>query len=164
MFSKKENIVVDVEEWWREVNSTDDPFTLPRDEKGPGLSRLCDWCLWMNACWGPDAVPGERGAQKVILEEVPPSERRDTIEEYLRQYKEASDRERVAKEEKAFTREILVGTDSGQYGGMTLKWGNPSTYETLDAKAAEHALTAAGIPVPKIERSRDARIDVKKLK
>jgi len=157
-------IVTDIEEWWREVNSTDDPFTLPRDEKGPGLSKICDWCPWLNACWGPDAVAGEKGVQRVLLEEVPPSARRDEVEEFLRKYKEAADREREAGEEKKFAREVLVGAESGIYGSMVLKWGHSSTYEQLDAKAAEATLTAAGLPVPKVERSRDARIDVKRTK
>jgi PD-(D/E)XK nuclease superfamily len=158
------HIVTDMEEWWREVTSTDDPFTLPRDEKGPGLSKMCDWCEWMSACWGPDATPGQKGVQKVVLDEVPPSQRRDEVEEFLRKYKEASDREKEALEEKKFAREVLVGAESGVYGSMILKWGNPSTYEQLDSGAAEAALTAAGLPVPKIERSRDARIDVKRAK
>jgi hypothetical protein len=156
------DIVTDIEAWWREVNSVADPFDLPRDEKGPGLSKACDWCEWLTGCWGPDAVMGEKGAQKNILEEVPPSQRRDEIEEYLRKYKEASDAERAAKEEKAFAREVLAGAAPGRYGSMILSWGQPSVYEQLDAKAAEEALVAAGLPVPKVERYRDARIDVKR--
>lgn len=157
-------IVTDIEQWWREVNSTTDPFDLPRDNKGPGLDKQCDWCPWLSACWGPDAVAGVKGVQSVVLDEVPPSERRDEVENYLRQYREAAERENLAKADKAFAREVLVGTPNGQYGSMILRWGNPSTYEQLDGKAAEAALVAAGLPVPKIERSRDATISVKKAK
>jgi hypothetical protein len=157
-------VVTDIEQWWREVNAATDPFGLPRDEKGPGLSRTCDWCMFLNACWGADAVPGNKGAQRSILDEIPPSERRDEVENYLRQYRDATEREKAAKADKAFAREVLVGADSGVYGSMSLKWGAPGTYEQLDGEAAERALVAAGLPIPKVERSRDARIDVRKTK
>ena len=156
------HIVDDIEGWWREVNATDDPFTLPRDEHGPGLSKICDWCEFLTACWGPDAVAGAKGVQKIILDETLPEERVIEIEAMLQKYKDSADKEKTAQAEKKFAREVLTGADSGTYGSMVLRWGNPSIYEQLDSGAAERALTAAGLPVPKVERSRDATINVKK--
>lgn len=153
-------IVADIENWWLEVNSATDPMDLPRDEKGPGISNVCSWCPWMNACWGPDAKPGEVGAQKVVVHEA--SDKTAAVEATLVDYLAASAAEKDALEAKKFARSVLTGAESGKYGSHILIWGKDSTFEVVDGKAAEAALTAAGLPVPKIERTKQGAISVKR--
>lgn len=44
------------------VALAEDPDYAPRDERGPGLSWVCDSCPFLRRCWGPEAVPGEKRA------------------------------------------------------------------------------------------------------
>jgi hypothetical protein len=155
-------IVMDIEQWWLEVNSATDPMDLPRDEKGPGISRQCDWCPWLNLCWGPDAKPGEIGPQKVIVHEA--SDENAEVERWLREYHAASKAEKEATENKKMARAVLADAPAGQYGSFVLGWSPDGSYETLDADAAEKALTAAGLPVPKVTRTRQGAIRVKPSK
>jgi hypothetical protein len=134
---------------------------LPRDERGPGLSRTCDWCEWLTACWGPDAVPGGKGIQANVLAEVPDAERAAEIERMLKLYHSANIEERRAKEDKNYAREVLSQVPSGEYGEMVLKWSSGSTTTTFDVEAAKKALTGAGIPLPTMSRVNAPRITVK---
>jgi hypothetical protein len=43
------------------------PGFAPREERGPGLSVVCDGCPFLARCWGPDARPGVTGAQKTAV-------------------------------------------------------------------------------------------------
>jgi hypothetical protein len=153
-------VVFDIEQWWREVALSKDPMSLPRDERGPGISKTCDWCSWLKTCWGESAKPGEVGAQNVVIHEA--SDRTTEVEKRLAEYTAAAQAEKDAVEAKKYARAVLVGTESGQYGSFTLTWGNDTSFEVLDAEAAEKALTAAGLPVPKVARARQGAIGVKR--
>jgi hypothetical protein len=154
-------VVEDIEAWWIEVNSVEDPMRLPRDERGPGLSRTCDWCPWLKACWGEGAVPGGTGVQKQVLEEFPDDERTHEIERYLMEYADANRAEREAKDRKAFAREVLSGTDEGVYGSMVLKRTRETVTDTLDVNAAKEVLVAHGLPVPMTQRVNTSRLMIK---
>lgn len=117
-------------------------------------------CPWLKACWGPEAVPGTSGVQKVILHEAT-----DSTAEVVRQleaYADASRMENDVKDRKKFARDVLLGAEPGRYGKYVLSWTPASTYETLDSAAAERILADAGIPVPKTTRDRSAMIHVKR--
>jgi len=153
-------IVDDIELWWTEVNAAKDPMDLPRDERGPGISKTCDWCPWLKLCWGEDAKPGETGAQSIIVHEA--SEATEVIEASLIGYTAAALAEKEALEAKKYHRSVLSGVENGRYGAYILAWGKDGTYEVLDADSAEAALAAAGLPIPKIVRSKQGAIRVKR--
>lgn len=44
-----------------------DPDMAPRDERGPGLSIVCNRCPWLRRCWGDEAEPGVVGAQASLV-------------------------------------------------------------------------------------------------
>lgn len=154
-------VVEEIEAWWIEVNSTDDPMDLPRDERGPGLSRTCDWCPWLKACWGEGAVPGGTGIQARVLEEFPDDERTHEVERVLLDYIEAHRAEKAAKEAKAYAREVLSATDEGVYGSMVLKRTRETVTEVLDVDAAKDVLLSNGLPLPMTERINTSRLMVK---
>lgn len=154
-------ILEQIENWWLEVNSVQDPTVLPRDETGPGLSRICDWCPWLKACWGETAAAGETGVQSRALEVMPDDERTQEVERLLHTYWEAAQVERDAKDRKTFARETLLTTTPGVYGDMILGWMSQSSYTVIDTEAAAAALTAAALPVPRVERFRQPTIKVR---
>ena len=116
------------------------PDAAPRDERGPGLSLICDGCPWLRACWGPDARRGEVGAQRVLVQDDA------AAEEALGFYDEARARERAAAEDKEFARAMLADRPPGVYGPWELGWTRPG--RTADKDAAVTLLADAGIDVP----------------
>lgn len=117
-----------------------DPESAPRDERGPGLSVVCDGCPWLRQCWGADATPGEIGAQASLV-------RDDAgVAEALRLYDEARAREKEAASDKEFARAMFSSYDPGAYGEFSFSWASGS--ETADKDAALALLEQAGIPVP----------------
>lgn len=108
--------------WWAEVTETVDELggvdTLPRDERGPGLSWACDDCAWLKQCWGPDARPGVVGGQQLLAVED------DAVASALQLLAEASERytaagraQRDADRDRDFAAAILAGTPEGTYTG-----------------------------------------------
>jgi PD-(D/E)XK nuclease superfamily protein len=122
------------------------PEKAPRDERGPGLSFVCDGCPWLRRCWGEDAEPGQIGAQAVLA--------RDDVgvEQALTLYDDARVRAAEAKAEMEFARAMLHQARPGTYGGYQLSWSTPRS--TADTAAAVTMLTSAGIPVPTKSTSR----------
>lgn len=130
----------------------EDPEAAPRDERGPGLSYVCDGCAWLRRCWGEDARPGEVGAQKTVLHE------HGGVEEALRLYDDARARRDAAKEEMEFARAMFGDYDTGQYGEYS--FGYASEGSSPDKDAALRVLEDAGIPVP--TKSSKGRLIVRK--
>lgn len=136
-----------------------DPDTAPRDEAGPGQSVVCDSCPWLRRCWGEFARPGRTGPQGQLARTD------DQVEAALAAYHREVQRESDAKRAKERYRAIFLhGPDgdgserpAGTYGSMRFHRG--TTTEKLDVKAAEAALEAAGLPVPK--RSEVGRLYVR---
>ena len=107
-------------QWWAEVCLAENAEQLPRDERGPGLSYLCDHCPWMHQCWGAAAVRGTAGAQALpatTLEgDITP------IIEACTQWVAATETEGAAKKQKEFLRQVLQQVPDGEYGDFALKW------------------------------------------
>lgn len=122
------------------------PDAAPRDERGPGLSVICDSCPWLRACWGGDARPGEVGAQKILARD------HGGVERALRLYDEARAREKEAASDKEFARAMFSDYQTGRYGEFEFGWS--SAGDAADKDAAVALLAQAGIPVP---RKRTAR-------
>ena len=122
------------------------PDAAPRDERGPGLSIICDQCPWLRQCWGQDATPGMIGAQRVLCHD------NAAVEQAIAGYKDAAQREREAKSEKEFYRAMFSGFEAGAYGEWEFGWSSAGRTEDKDAAVA--LLAEAGIPLPKRETVR----------
>lgn len=118
------------------------PDEAPRDGHGPGLSMACDHCHWLTRCYGPDAVPGEKGAQ-AYLAATPAG-----VEQALALYGQAAATASEAERDKEFAKLVLAKTPPGVYGAWELGRGTPgSTLDTDQIKTDyEEEL---GRPVPK---------------
>lgn len=153
------SVVEEIREWWLEVNSAVDPMDLPRDERGPGLSFMCDTCPWLRACWGAAAGPGDSSVVASVIHDA--SDKNAEIERHLAIYNEAAKLEKQAKEDKAYAREVLAAAEAGQYGSYLLKWKQASSYTVVDIDACERLLSENGLPVPRTERVVRPAIDVR---
>lgn len=123
----------------------EDPDRAPREGRGPGLSFACDRCPWLRRCWGPDAIPGEKGAQRSQSATI------EGIAEALDVYARAAELSGPAEKDKEFAKLVLAGVPSGTYGGWVLKRGKPG--EMTDHAEAERLLAERGIPVPKKKKA-----------
>lgn len=131
-----------------------EPDAAPRDERGPGLSFVCDGCPWLRTCWGEDAEPGVVGAQRILARD------HDGVARALALYDEARAREKVAHDDKEFARAMFGDYEPGQYGDFSFSWSSAS--ETDDRDAALGLLAQAGIPVPRKRGNR--RLIVRRAK
>jgi hypothetical protein len=132
-----ETVLTEMRSWLNEVYDYADmgPETAPRDERGPGLSIVCDGCPFRTGCWP--------NAQATVLDEAGEA----GIEPMLALYDEAATREKDAKKDKDFARAALDGLAPNTYGHYKLSWR--STGERIDTKAVEKILTDNGFPVPR---------------
>lgn len=123
-----------------------EPESAPRDERGPGLSIICDSCPWLRECWGPDAAPGEIGAQRILARD------HDGVARALALYDEARAREKEAGSDKEFAKAMFSGYEPGNYGDWTFTWSRAG--EGNDTEAALALLAQAGVEIPKKRGSR----------
>src|SRR5262245_62954054 len=143
----------DVEQWLTEAAAH--PEVVDRDERGPGMSFLCDRCPFVGPCWNyePDTEP-TIAPQSVVAGEI-------GIAMALANYVAARDTADKAGADKAFWRATLDGSPAGDYDGWRLKWkGTGDDTPILDGKAAQAALEEAGIEVPMKMRKGSRSIDV----
>lgn len=128
--------------------ATLDPEMVAREERGPGLSWICDHCPWVSACW-----PG--GDQTVLAREGGVQ----AVADALARYDAARAVAKEAKAEQDFAAAILRDTDAGEYGGFRLKWSKGRT--GMNQAEAKALLAAAGLEVP-LSTSRPS-IDVSRI-
>ena len=127
------DVAAEALDWYAWVAATD-PTLVPRDERGPGLSVICDGCPFRSACW-PD------GPATIINEGGPAA-----IADMLGLYRDAADRIAAAKKDQEFARAALDGLQPGDYGTYALRWRKGRT--TMDQKAARAELEAHDLPIP----------------
>ncbi len=121
-----------------------DPDTAPREERGPGLSVVCDGCPFLNSCFGADAVPGQTGPQTQLL-----GAEAGSVEDVLALYSNSSGTAKRADDDKRFARAILNDTAPGVYGPYKLGWGRGRPPKPVpDADAMERRLLELGEVVP----------------
>lgn len=123
-----------------------DPEAAPRDERGPGLSYVCDSCPWLKACWGEDAEPGTVGAQRILAQD------HGGVERALALYDAARAREKEAASEKEFAKAMFSDYEPGNYGTFSFAWSSGG--DSPDKDAAVELLASAGIPVPRRRTTR----------
>lgn len=126
------------------------PDHAPREQRGPGLSWVCDGCPWLQRCWGPRATPGRAGPQGVEARSDP------EVEHALAEYARTASMVTRLNDRKKYLRSVIEGEDEtgtprrpGTYGAWTWRHGKPGT-KTDQAEAVKR-LEAAGIPVPEVE-------------
>lgn len=122
------------------VQYADDPEEAPRDERGPGLSIICNGCPFLRRCWGPDAVPEHIGPQARLVRNDP-----DAIAA-MAEYDDARQRESDGKRDKAFAAAKLSRTKFGQYGPW--KYNRNRDGEQLDQKGAATLIRSLGHEPP----------------
>jgi hypothetical protein len=114
------------------------PAMASRDERGPGLSWVCDGCAWLKQCWGEGAEPGQVGGQNILIQEGAYQ-----VEAVLEMYDAARARVKEGTEDKEFARALLVGQPAGDYGAFTLGWGRSSRGGSIDKAKAWDALAGS---------------------
>lgn len=119
----------------------EDPEAAPREERGPGLSIICDGCPWLRTCWGEGAEAGVVGAQKILAHD------NAGVAKALELYDDARAREKEATADKEFARAMFSERDPGAYGGYQFGWSAGSK-TTDDKDAAVRLLAEVGIPIP----------------
>jgi hypothetical protein len=119
------------------------PENVPRDGHGPEVSAICDWCPFLDACWGPALLgPDARARQSLHLRDDVDVEH--ALSEYDRGRALASDGEAIKKRERKF----LDGAPAGVYGGFALSWSGGKPKLVPDKDAAVNVLENMGVPVP----------------
>ncbi|MFD7338484.1 hypothetical protein ACFV98_21115 [Streptomyces violascens] len=127
--------------WWVDrVLEADSPEELRRDHDGPGLSRICDNCPFVDACW-PRVAP-DRPAQTILVHDD--AERAKALDDYVR----AHERYRESKRVKALARAMLDDSPEGNYGANHLGWGGQNDREETDVQAMVEAFEDADLVVP----------------
>lgn len=135
---------------WYEEATAQPPSQTPRDERGPGLSWVCDACPWRSSCW-----EGYDPPQQALV-----AEGQVSVGEALSGLWQAGQAEAQGKKDKAFYRAILDGQPTGLYGQWELKRTRDTPPKlVLDAPAAEQALRQLGVQPPmKVDNGRKGYI------
>lgn len=137
------------------------PRLAPREERGPGLSPVCDSCPWLRSCWGPTAVPGLPGGQSALARRGHVVDAQK-VAAAAQLYDHGRDQESAGRSAKEFARAILSTTRAGTYGAWELSWGRRGrAVPDVDAMIARYE--ALGWEIPKKPGSAPA-INVKRRK
>jgi hypothetical protein len=141
--------------WLTDVYATvedDGVDAVPRDGFGPGVDSMCDWCPFLDLCWGPPVDPeteGELSRQSRFTV---------TDEDYVeavREYDQWRAAEGEAKRHKEYARERLRGR-SGPAGELHCEWSGGNIRTRVDKDAAIERLIELGEVLP-TRRTRSAQ-------
>jgi hypothetical protein len=116
------------------------PEYAPRDQRGPGLSWVCDSCPFLRRCWGKDATPGDPAAIAVHDDEGIAF----AGSEVVRLRREAAE----LKKKEDFYRAQVGKPKRGVYGGIEVTYARDGTKP--DAKEMARMLTELGYEVPTV--------------
>lgn len=112
----------------------------PRDERGPGLSWVCDGCPFLRRCWGQDARPGDKSGIAVHDDEEIAFAGQQVVE--LRAQRTALDK-RVD-----FYKAQVGRPDAGRYGDVTVSYGRNGVKP--DVAKMQARLEELGEPIPMV--------------
>lgn len=119
------------------------PDDAPRDERGPGLSWVCDGCPFLRRCWGEGAEPGSSTAIAV---------HDDADIAFAGEQVVALRTEYNALEKKIDFFKAQVGKPTaGQYGGITVTYGRDG--EKPDVPAMVKRLEELGEKIPMVPKA-----------
>lgn len=102
-----------------------DPDYAPRDERGPGLSWVCDGCPFLRRCWGKSAEPGSSRA--IAVHDKPGIA---TAGEMLVELRAKAG---ALEKQIDFLKAQVGKPEAGQYGGITVSYGKDGTKRDVDA-------------------------------
>jgi hypothetical protein len=116
----------------------------PRDGFGPGVDAMCDWCPFLDLCWGPPVDPAAEGnvsrqSRLTVTDE-------DFVEA-VREYDSWRAAENEARRHKEYARELLRGR-SGPAGELHCEWSGGGLRTRVDKDAAVERLAELGEVVP----------------
>lgn len=107
------------------VALAEDPDYAPRDERGPGLSWVCDGCPFLRRCWGPSATPGSSRA--IAVHDAP------GIAYAGEKVVELRAQHTALGKQIDFLKAQVGRPEQGQYGGITVSYGKDGTKPDVDA-------------------------------
>jgi hypothetical protein len=118
------------------------PEEIHRDGYGPNVDVMCEWCPFLDACWGPPLpVESELSRQSQLTV---------TDEDYVaavRDYDQWRKAEAEAKRNKEYARERLRGRE-GPAGDLHCAWTGGNERPQVDKDAAVDRLAELGHKVP----------------
>src|SRR5919205_255620 len=117
---------------------------VPRGGFGPGVDTMCDWCPFLDLCWGPPVDPETEGdvsrqSRLTVTDE-------DYVEA-VHDYDAWRAAENEAKRHKEYARERLRGR-SGAAGDLYCEWSGGGLRTQVDKDAAVERLAELGEAVP----------------
>jgi hypothetical protein len=141
--------------WLTDVYATvedDGADAVPRDGFGPGVDTMCDWCPFLDLCWGPPVDPGTEGdvsrqSRLTVTDE-------DYVEA-VHDYDAWRAAENEAKRHKEYARERLRGR-SGPADDLYCEWSGGGLRTQVDKDAAVERLVELGEVLP-TRRTRSAQ-------
>lgn len=122
------------------------PDAAPREERGPGVSPVCDGCPWLRRCWGADALRGRKGPQRILALTI------EGIAEALGLLFRSNKIKNEAEKDADFAKLVLEGVPAGTYGPYSLK--RRSTGEAMNQAAVRQHYESSGIKVPTVQKSK----------
>lgn len=129
--------------WWVErVLEAESPEELRRDHDGPGLSKVCDNCPFVTACW-PEVAPGAAAQTSLIHDDA---DRARALVAYVK----AHERWRAADKEKKVLRKMLDASPEGNYGDNHLGWSGGNDKDETDVPAMVDMFENADLVVPMV--------------
>jgi hypothetical protein len=121
------------------------PELVDRDGFGPGVDSFCDWCPFLDACWGPPIDPevdGEDFTRQARF--VDDEGRAAAAVEYDRARADEAD----AKRRKEFARAQLAGWSGTVSTGFGVSWSGGNERVQIDKDGACDRLVDLGEVVP----------------
>jgi hypothetical protein len=133
--------------WLTEVYGTvedEGVEAVPRDGFGPGVDTMCDWCPFLDLCWGPPVDPEtESGASRQSRLTVTDEDYVEAVHDYDA-WRAA---ENEARRHKEYARERLRGR-SGPADDLYCEWSGGGLRTQVDKDAAVERLAELGEVVP----------------
>lgn len=120
------------------------PEAVERDGFGPGIDSFCDYCPFLNACWGVAPTP-EEDADFSVQSRLTVTD--EDFAQALADYDESRTAEAEAKRRKEFARERLRGR-TGVGGGLHCAWTGGNDKTSVDTEAALELLRTMDVPIP----------------
>jgi hypothetical protein len=133
--------------WLTEVYATVEDLgadAVPRDGFGPGVDTMCDWCPFLDACWGP---PVETETEGDVSRQSRLTVTDEDYVEAVRDYDAWRTAEQEAKRHKEYARERLRGR-SGPADELHCEWSGGAMRTQVDKDAAVERLIELGEVVP----------------
>lgn len=134
-----------------DVVETDGPEAAPRDGYGPKVDAMCDWCPFLDACWGPQPEPGSfesRQSRTLVATD-------EDFAQALTDYEESRRAEADARRRKEFAKARLAGR-TGSAGGLHCQWVGGNEIVQVDTQAALERLRELEGELP-VRATRSAR-------